>query len=270
MNSPPSKELFSGTQSAAFGNLLLVQEADAEKAAYRAARLVKQIGQSRITAKGRFSLALAGGRTPRAFHGALADPSTGHLDWAKVHILFSDERAVPMNHRDSNFNMARETLLEHVPINSKQVHPIAFEGLSHQEACDRYEERVLAVTQNTGVVDFTMLGMGNDGHTASLFPGADGASKENANRLMVATLAPSSSSIRKRASFSYEMLQRTALLALIVVGEQKSARLKEVLFQKGALPIQHVLHGRKNPSYIFVDHQAGAASLSEAQAVQAS
>lgn len=114
--------------------------------------------------KKRASLALAGGTTPKEVHEALARES---VPWEKVHVFFGDERCVPPDHPDSNYRMAKESLLDRVPIPPENVHRPRAETSDRDGAARAYEEEL------PDTLDVIVLGIGEDGHTASLFPGSD-------------------------------------------------------------------------------------------------
>ena len=120
-----------------------------------------------VRARGGASLALAGGTTPRACYEILATRSD--LPWNQVSIYFGDERAVAPDHPDSNFRMARESLLDRVPIPESQIHRMAAESADRDAAAQAYAELLPAA------IDVMILGIGEDGHTASLFPGSEAA-----------------------------------------------------------------------------------------------
>jgi len=144
---------------------------DAAALADAAARHVVESAQSAIQARGAFSIALSGGSTPRELHRRLAGPLKNEVDWSKVHVFFGDERCVPPDHPDSNYRMADETLLAQVPIPSDHVHRMQGE-LPPEEAALRYEQQLRAFFGNEPPrLDLILLGMGDNGHTASLFPG---------------------------------------------------------------------------------------------------
>jgi 6-phosphogluconolactonase len=143
---------------------------DAEALAREGVRRISETARRSIAARGRFVLALAGGNTPRKLYKILA--ATDGIDWRHVEIFFSDERLVPLGDQDSNYRMARETLLDHVAIPPGQVHAVPTH-LPPDEAAVAYE---LALREILGVkeprLDVALLGMGPDGHTASIFPGS--------------------------------------------------------------------------------------------------
>jgi len=133
------------------------------------------LADSAIATRGRFHVALSGGGTPRALYRRLArSPVAERVSWDKVHVYFSDERTVPPDHEDSNYRMAREALLDHVPIPAAQVHRMEGESLDPHAAASRYT-RILTKylplsAQGVAQFDLLMLGLGQDGHVASLFP----------------------------------------------------------------------------------------------------
>jgi 6-phosphogluconolactonase len=146
--------------------------ADADVLARAAAEhFVAQAAQA-IAARGRFVVALAGGSTPRATYALLAsDEFVARVDWLRVHTFWSDERCVPPDHRNSNYRLAREALLTGVPIPSANIHRIRGE-LPPAQAAAAYESELETTLDANGRFDLILLGLGADGHTASLFPGA--------------------------------------------------------------------------------------------------
>ena len=148
---------------------------DTEALHEAAARHVLELARTAIAARGAFHVALSGGNTPRGLHARLArEPD---VDWSCWHVWFGDERCVPPAHADSNYRMARETLLDHVAIPADQIHPMmpAAEP-APAEAARTYAARLAAEAPQRDErpeLDLILLGLGGDGHTASLFPGTD-------------------------------------------------------------------------------------------------
>lgn len=160
------------------------------------------------------SVALAGGSTPRPFYEALADQ---RYPWSEVHVLFGDERCVPPDHEDSNFRMANEALLSKV---DAQVHRMP------GESCDAgaYEDELHAVFgPGPPRLDLVVLGLGQDGHTASLFPG-DPALEER-SRLVVRVERPD----HPRLTLTYAVLDRARLALFLVDGEHKREALGRLM-----------------------------------------
>lgn len=144
---------------------------DATAVAREGARRIAEWARRCIAARGRFVVALAGGNTPRKLYRCLATEEPG-IDWARVHVFFSDERCVPLESPDSNAGMARETLLNHVPIPESQVYVVPTQ-LPPAEAASAYEASLRgALDPAEPRLDAVLLGMGPDGHTASIFPGS--------------------------------------------------------------------------------------------------
>ena len=137
-----------------------------------AARQIVERCQSAIDARGSFSMALSGGSTPRDLHLRLASPPlVQQIDWAHVHVWFGDERCVPPDDARSNYRMANETLLSKVQIPAAQVHRMRGE-LPPEQAAEEYARELREVFEDEPPrLDVILLGMGDNGHTASLFPG---------------------------------------------------------------------------------------------------
>jgi 6-phosphogluconolactonase len=131
-----------------------------------------------IARGGVFSVCLSGGSTPRCLYGQFADPIfASRLPWDRMHWFWGDERFVPHDHPDSNYRMALETFLSHVPAPPANIHAIPTEGLMPEQSAATYEATLKhfydsdAMTLERPLFDLTLLGIGDDGHTASLFPG---------------------------------------------------------------------------------------------------
>ena len=160
------------------------------------------------------TIALAGGRTPQGVYARLA---TERYDWSSVDVFFGDERCVPLEHPDSNFRMAKEALLSKVPA---RVHRM------HGETCDAagYEEELRAVFRmGTPTFDLVFLGMGADGHTASLFPG--GRALDETRRLVVRVARPD----HQRLTLTIPVLSASRLAVFLVSGAEKGQALQLVL-----------------------------------------
>src|SRR6266567_5479363 len=143
-----------------------------ELVAEGAAERFIDFAQESITQRSRFSAALAGGNTPRRVYELLASERfKARVEWSRVHLFFGDERCVPADHPDSNYRMANEALITHVPIPPANVHPMAGEGEPSVSAA-LYEAQMRQFFGNVSwpTFDLVFLGLGKDGHTASLFP----------------------------------------------------------------------------------------------------
>jgi len=146
---------------------------DAERLASAVAHRFVSLASAAIAKRGRFTVALAGGSTPEPVYALLAErPPIREIDWTRVEVFWGDERSVSPDHPDSNYRMARRTLLDRVPIPEKNVHRIRGE-LPPEEAAAAYRLQLQDHLGVDGRFDLILLGMGPDGHTASLFPGTD-------------------------------------------------------------------------------------------------
>lgn len=190
-----------------------------------------QVARAAIDARGRFMAALSGGSTPKAIYSLLAaDQKTGAhpLPWEKVHVFFGDERHVPPDHADSNYRMANEALLSKVPIPPENIHRVRAE-LDAAHAAAEYEAELKSVfhprANELPRFDLVMLGMGPDGHTASLFPGSTALAERRA--LVCATWVEKFKS--HRITFTFPLLNAAAEVLFVVGGTDKTDMLRNVL-----------------------------------------
>lgn len=180
--------------------------------------------------RGRFSVALAGGSTPRALHALLAAPPLrDEVDWATVRFYWGDDRCVAPDAPESNYRMARETLLDKLPINPTQVHRIKTELANPAEAAALYEQKLRdefnVPPGQLPRFDLVYLGMGDDGHTASLFPQT--AALAVTDRLVVANYVPKLGV--NRVTLTAPVLNNSTQVAFLVAGPDKATALAAVL-----------------------------------------
>lgn len=217
----------------------------------RAAENVADILRAAARARGRACIALAGGTTPRAVHAELA--ALPEVPWSSVHVFFGDERAVAPDHPDSNYRMAKESLLDRVPIPPAQIHRLAAEGADRDAAARDYE----AVLPEA--LDLVMLGIGEDGHTLSLFPGSPALNERRRRCIPVVGPKPPP----ERLTVTVPVLEAARALVMLAVGSGKAeavARALEGALDPGRTPAQLARGGTW-----FVDPPA-AALLSRAHA----
>jgi len=180
--------------------------------------------------RGRFLVALSGGRTPHtAFHMLRASPRVERVAWDKVELLWSDERAVPPDDPESNYGAARESLLAHLPgLRPEAVHRMHGEAADLDAAARDYEDDLRLVTgagvDEVPTLDLVWLGMGTDGHTASLCPGDDAL--KVTDRLVVATWPPGYDT--PRLTLTYPVLNAARQATFLVVGADKAETLDAV------------------------------------------
>lgn len=199
---------------------------DEQELSLRAAEAaVRTINQSMQT-NGSASIVLAGGSTPRTLYHLLSNQFRDRIPWAKVHVYWGDERYVPPDDPQSNYRMAKETLLDHVPRPAGNVHPMPT-GLSLPDIAARDYEKTLRAdfSDEWPRFDLILLGLGEEGHTASLFPGSPAL--EEKTRWVVAVEAPAKPPLR--LTLTLPVLTRAANVYFLVTGSNKAQALHNVL-----------------------------------------
>lgn len=206
---------------------------DAQSVASSATDEFVRLAQSAVDSKGRFTVALSGGSTPKALYSLLAERTaqkrSPDIPWSKIHLFFGDERHVPPDHPDSNFRMANEAMISKVPIPAENVHRVHSENEDAAAAALQYDEtiaQVFGLKENTlPRFDLVLLGMGPDGHTASLFPGTRAV--HELRRRVVANWVPKFNSFR--ITLTRPVLNNAAQVMLLVSGADKAQALSEVM-----------------------------------------
>ncbi len=195
-----------------------------DELARAAARDFVTRAEEAISERGRFAVALAGGSTPKATYEILARDHASDVDWGNVHVFFGDERTVPSDHGDSNYLMARESLLDHVPTGG--VHRMRGE-LPPEEAAASYEDDLREFFGHDGLPRFDLIlcGIGGDGHTLSLFPETQALGV--ADRLVVAN--PVSKLETTRLTLTVPVANASRAVTFLVSGEDKAGALREIL-----------------------------------------
>jgi 6-phosphogluconolactonase len=211
-----------------------------------------------IGTRGRFAVALSGGSTPRAMYTLLAGDDVGRrVDWPRVHLFFGDERCVPPDDPESNYGMARESLIDHVPLPSANVERMHGED-EPGTAASAYEGELRAFFGSSSPprFDLVLLGMGDNGHTASLFPGLPPIHEEV--RWVVASYVEEVAAWR--LTLTPVAINAAAEVTFLVSGAGKAAMLQRVLegpYQPDLLPAQ-VINPREGQLRWLVDRAAGA------------
>ena len=209
---------------------------DAQELTRAAAGLFLEVGKQAIAERNRFLVALSGGSTPKALYSILAnDKYAQQLDWSKVHFLFGDERSVPPTHADSNFAMANAILFSPLHIPSAQIHRMRGED-PPETAAAQYETTLrhltTAVPGQWPRLDLVLLGMGDDGHTASLFP--DTASLTEQTRWVVPSTSPQGT--RARVTLTLGVINHASVILVLVAGLNKAAVVRRLLEQRPGDP----------------------------------
>jgi 6-phosphogluconolactonase len=202
--------------------------ADAAELAREAAETFVRLATEAVAAKGSFSVALSGGSTPKALFGLLAGEYLDRVPWRETHFFWGDERHVPPDHPDSNYRMTREAMLSTAPVPPENVHRVEAENPDAADAADAYGrtlERWFGTRPGEFPrVDLVLLGMGPDGHTASLFPHTT-ALHETA-RSVVANWVPKFDAYR--ITLTAPVLNNAANVLFLVAGADKAEALHEV------------------------------------------
>lgn len=191
----------------------------------KAADIFVESAQKAIAQKGKFTAVLTGGSSPAGIYKLLAsDDYKTKIDWSKVYIFWGDERWVPLNDDLSNAKMSYSTLLSHVPIPSENIFEMYADGVTPEEYAVTYEQSIRKVLGDEGKFDLILLGMGDDGHTASLFPGQEVLS-EQTKWVDAYYLAPQS---MHRITLTAPLINKAEKIIVVAFGEKKAPALKEV------------------------------------------
>lgn len=221
----------------AFGTLRICE--DAADLARAGADFLCTLAASRA---GRTIVALSGGNTPKPLYALLArEPIETRMPWDRVHFVLGDERFVPPSEPASNYGMVRAAFLDHVPVPAENVHPVETQGITLDEAAVRYEAMLKGLygadTFEPGrpLLNLTFLGLGGDGHTASLLPG------EPALQVRDRWVAPvPKGRAEERITLTYPALNSSEVVAFLVSGEGKREILDKILSGDDSFPASHI------------------------------
>jgi 6-phosphogluconolactonase len=202
-----------------------------------AAELICSAAKQSVESCGAFTLVLAGGKTPGPLYEVLADSRcSSHMPWTNIHLFWGDERWVPLNHPDSNFNMATKRLLAHIDIPAANLHPIRTDLRTPEDAATAYEKDLQDYFRNAPAAksgfDMVLLGMGTDGHTASLFPGSPAL--DITDRLVAAVRAPDASPAVDRITLTLPALNRASDVLFFISGQRKMDIMQSILAKRKA------------------------------------
>jgi 6-phosphogluconolactonase len=210
--------------------ILYYVEPDPDALARRAAQHFAEMASEAVEAHGRARIAISGGSTPKAAFALLADPNQpwrSNMPWDRLDLYWVDERCVPPGHPDSNYTMTREAMLDHVPLPAAQVHRMEGELEPHL-AADAYESTLRSSFRLEGAelpaFDLIALGMGPDGHTASLFPHT--SALHEINRLVVANHVAQKEAWR--VTLTWPVINHARSVFFLIAGSDKAHILKEV------------------------------------------
>lgn len=201
---------------------------DAAALAEHGAKQFVTLAQQAIQSHGKFSVALSGGSTPRKMYQLLAQtPYRDEVDWSNVHVFWGDERYVPPDDPDNCFYMVQEVLLAHVPITAANIYPIPTIGSTPEAAAQAYAATLTAFFDGAPAFDLVYLGMGPDGHTASLFPGQSAVTTPSEELVVAIHDAPKPPPTR--ISLTFKALNAAKNILFLITGADKADMLKQVL-----------------------------------------
>src|SRR6186997_3384575 len=198
--------------------------------AQKAAGFILSVSEQAIQSTGRFLVALSGGSTPKTLYHVLAAPEwKRRFDWSCIHFLFGDERCTPPDYPESNFTMAHTSLFQPLNIQADHIFRMKGEYENLIAAAQEYEQTIRRLTKcfppKVPLIDLVLLGLGDDGHTASLFPGTAALQEEN----MLVTVGHAPTGVRSRLTLTLGVLNHAAVVLFLVTGAGKAHMVRRVL-----------------------------------------
>ncbi|MBI5409874.1 MAG: 6-phosphogluconolactonase [Nitrospirae bacterium] len=217
-----------------------------------------ELSEKAIRARGAFTVALPGGRTPVVLYRKLSDEKT--LPWDKTHIFMTDERFVPYEAEENNFHMLSRTLLGRINIPKENIHSISTKEAMPLASAVKYEEDLIAhfrrLDNKYPEFDLILLGIGDDGHTASLFPDASPFAK---TRHLAITVSPKDKTKKERITLTLPVINNAENVMFLAAGNDKAGIIKEVLEAEDSLLPAALVRPKKGGLIFLLDE--GAASL---------
>jgi 6-phosphogluconolactonase len=218
---------------------------DDESTARAAAKLVAAEAATAVATRGQFVIAVSGGRTPWIMLRALGNED---VPWEHIHILQVDERVAPATHPDRNLVHLRENLLDHSPIRSEQIHAMPVESPDLESAARQYASQLAAIAGSPPILDLVHLGLGPDGHTASLVPG-----EAVLHLIDVDVGVTGVYQGRRRMTLTYPIINRARGILWLVTGNEKAGALLRLRKADPSIPAGRILQDR---AVIFTDRAA--------------
>jgi 6-phosphogluconolactonase len=228
-------------------NMEIVDEANS--VAERAAEIIAEDARAAVAARGRFLMAVSGGHTPWLMLRALSDQE---VPWPAVYVVQVDERVAPAGHPDRNLTHLRESLLDHTPLAPEQIHDMPVESPDLEAAASQYAANLRRIAGSPPVLDLVHLGLGPDGHTASLVPGDPVLTVQDADVAVTGVYQG-----RRRMTLTYPMINRARRVLWVVTGSEKVEMLNRLLRGDESIPAGRV---RRERAIIVADRAAGQMS----------
>jgi 6-phosphogluconolactonase len=209
---------------------------DADAVAHKAAAIIAGEARSAVASRGRFILAVSGGQTPWKMLRALPDEE---VPWEGVHVVQVDERLAPEGHPDRNLTHLRESLLEHAPLSHERIYAMPVEAKDLKAAATGYAMTLQAIAGSPVVIDLVHLGLGSDGHTASLVPGDPVLEISDRDVALTGVYQG-----RRRMTLTYPIINRSRRILWLVTGREKGEMLLRLRDGDGAIPAGRVAPDR--------------------------
>jgi 6-phosphogluconolactonase len=219
----------------------------AESVARRAAAIIAEEARLAVSARGKFVLAVSGGHTPWLM---LRELGAMDVPWQTVQIVQVDERIAPPEDPDRNLTHLRESLLDHAPVSAEQIQPMPVESTDLRVAAASYANTLRQVAGSPPVLDLVHLGLGPDGHTASLVPGDPVLTIEDADVAVTGAYQG-----RRRMTLTYPIINRARRILWVVTGEEKAPALRRLLDGDSSIPAGRV---RREGALVIADRGAAA------------
>jgi 6-phosphogluconolactonase len=223
--------------------------ADADAVARAGAAVTAEEARAAVAIRGRFVMALSGGHTPWTMLRALADEQ---MPWPSVHVVQVDERVAPAGDPDRNLTHLRESLLAHSPLRPEQIHAMPVEATDLEAATRRYARTLQDIAGTPAVLDLAHLGLGPDGHTASLVPGDPVLDVADADVALTGIYQG-----RRRMTLTYPVLNRARRIVWLVTGREKAAMLARLCEGDTSIPAGNI---RRDQALVLADREAAARS----------
>ena len=219
--------------------------ADADAVARKAAARIAAEAHQAVAARGRFVMAVSGGHTPWVMLRALAEED---VPWENVHVFQVDERVAPEGHADRNLTHLRASLLEHAPLPAAQLHAMPVEIPDLRSAAAKYDAELTSIAGAPPVLDLVHLGLGPDGHTASLVPGDPVLDVTDRDVAMTGVYQG-----RNRLTLTYPVINRARLILWLVTGSEKVPMFRRLQAGDQSIPAGRVL---QNNAVLLADRSA--------------
>ena len=229
--------------------------ADTDTVALVAAELIAKEARDAVATRGRFVMAVSGGKTPWIM---LRDLAQEDVPWKGVHVVQVDERVAPEGDPDRNLTHLRESLLEHAPLRPDQIHAMPVESTNLEAACVRYAQTLAEMAGSPSVLDIVHLGIGPDGHTASLVPGDPVLDVNNADVALTGIYQG-----RRRMTLTYPIINRSRRVLWLATGAEKAGMLARLQAGDVSIPAGRV--GRDH-AVILADRAAAGQVVKESKA----